>query len=1095
MELDRLTPVFSFMLFLCWLVDWYKQQYRKDNALFEIPIYLGAFIFTLASFLFFFLVPLPKAYYPEYFFHRPQEFIAAMFFLFALAGYLHKGQWRHDRFEYWLVLSLIVNLATQVFFMPLSVKLFDIHFDLAHSFKFLSYLLVLIGFFFNIRETFLLNMEEKMRLQAILSTAVDGIVSINAKGTVETFNSGAENIFGYSADEVIGNNINMLMPEPYHSAHHGYLANFIATRKAKIIGTGREVKGQRKDGSIFPMELSVGEMIVKSKQMFTGIVRDISERKQSEQTEKHYAERLALATQRYADRLALATQCGGIGVWEYDINESSLTWDDQMFRLYNVRREDFTGAYEAWSSAIHPDDLMAAENLLNDAIAGTRDFDTEFRIFWPNGTIRHIRGIGTMTKNIAGSNQCMIGVNWDITESKNIMLELEQARFDADAANLAKSAFLATMSHEIRTPMNGVLGMAEILAHSALTEQQSELTQIILQSSTTLLSLIDDILDFSKIEAGKMDISSESHGLAELIEPLCNTLSMVAAKKNVKLDLFVSPKIPNEIFCDSTRLHQILYNLIGNAIKFCSDREDQQGEILVRLELENKTPLSISFTVVDNGIGMTEETLNNLYTPFTQAEVSTTRRFGGTGLGLVICKRLVELMQGELSVVSTPDVGSTFTVTMPFEAPTASSEPDLADVHGLNCIVINSADYITEDIKAYLDYAGVKTNTAVDSLTASEVAAKINNLVVVIHGSDWQISSDSKTVNEFSTIRHVMITRGGAPIRNLALGNYICITNNPLRRKSLLQAVAVASGRLSPNSEDNSSENIFSHPTVAALSPEEAQAQGRLILVAEDDDVNQKVIRQQFELLGYTGDFVNNGEQALQHWRTGQYSLLLTDLHMPKMDGYELSKLIRTEENMGKRIPILALTANALRGEEYRAKAVGVDEYLTKPISLAALDAALKKWLPPLQFDNSRKSALNAKEKNAKAISKVRKESDVLDLRVLTSLVGNNDNTIAEFLNEYLTSAIGLSKQICDAHEVADYSQVAAIAHRLKSSSRSVGAIFFGELCSELERAGETKDLAALEKVLAKFSKALSEVRQAIDNELAKQSTKMEIVK
>jgi two-component system sensor histidine kinase/response regulator len=1071
----------AFMLFFSWLFEWYKQRHDDLDSLSEITVYLSTAIYALASFLFFSLVSLPKAYYPEYLFHRPQEFIVAVFFLLALVGYLYKGRWRHDSFEYWLVLSLMAGLASQLLFMPLSASQFDINFDLAHGLKLLSYMSVLIGLFFNMHQMFQLIGEGKQRLQAILSTAVDGIVSINAKGVIESFNPGAEKIFGYCPEDVIGKNINMLMPEPYHSAHDGYLKNFCDTGIAKIIGTGREVEGLRKDGSTFPMGLSVGEMLVAGKQMFTGIVRDINARKNNDQIVK-----------RYADRLALATQCGGIGVWEYDVNKSSLTWDEQMFRLYNVRQEDFSGAYEAWSSAIHPEDSIEAQKQLNDAIARSRDFNTEFRITWPDGSVRHIKAIATMSKSADGRGECMIGVNWDVTEHKNLMLELKQSRHDADAANKAKSAFLATMSHEIRTPMNGVLGMAEVLAHSALTEPQTELAQIILQSSTTLLSLIDDILDFSKIEAGRMDINSELYCIEELVESLCSTLSTISDKKNVKIHLFVSPKIPQNMFFDSTRLRQILYNLIGNAVKFCSDRQDRQGQVLVRLERVNKAPLRLAFSVTDNGIGMTEETLKNLYTPFTQAEVSTTRRFGGTGLGLVICKRLVELMLGELSVQSTLGLGSTFTVTMPFEAP-AATEQNLADVHGLNCILVTSADYILDDLRAYLDFAGVQTHVVADAKDANKAAIKlaesVDDLVIVIHGNEYTTSSISKAFDDEPRVRRLLVTGSTSPIVNSSISDYVCIRCNPLRRKSLLQAVAVAAGRMSPHHEDDNVENMPLQRIAAPLSPKEAQAQGRLILVAEDDDINRKVIRQQFELLGYTGKIVNDGEQALRHWRTGRYGLLLTDLHMPIMDGYELTKFIREEEDMYERMPILALTANALRGEANNAKSAGVDEYLTKPIQLEALDAALRRWLPQSKPYHSIESSSNAWGEDDKGddvitIGKDSQQYAVLDLQVLKRLVGNDNDTIAGFLKDYLVSALDLSERIFDAHEVGDYSDIAAIAHRLKSSSRSVGAMLLGELCDELEIAGKKMNPAVQEQVLATFSQTLLAVRQAIENEL-----------
>ena len=451
----------------------------------------------------------------------------------------------------------------------------------------------------------------------------------------------------------------------------------------------------------------------------------------------------------------------------------------------------------------------------------------------PDGTITHY-----------------VAVKEDITEQKHLLAELEQhrdhlqdlvdertrelveAREQAEGANQAKSAFLATMSHEIRTPLNGVIAMAEMLALRPLHAQDLDAARTIQRSAHNLMGVIDDILDFSKIEAGKLELELSDISLDQVADDVRASLGPVASANDVLLAVEVASDVPELVRGDAMRVRQVLINLAGNAIKFSRGRPELQGHVSVHVELATAHPLRVALRVVDNGIGMSEATVGRLFTSFTQAEKSTTRRFGGTGLGLAISKRLTDLMGGTIEVTSVEGVGSTFTVTLPFEP--ASS---------------------------------------------ARIAATTPPSAVRI--------------------------RGGAG------------------------ALAPSDVRMEP------------------LTMVEARAQGRLVLVAEDDHLNQKVILQQLGLLGYAGEIASDGAEALARWRRGAYAMLLSDLHMPHMDGYDLVAAIRREEPEGVHLPVIALTANALRGEADRALAAGMDGYLTKPVPLATLRGVLEQWIVP----------------------------------------------------------------------------------------------------------------------------------------------------
>ena len=665
--------------------------------------------------------------------------------------------------------------------------------------------------------------------------------------------------------------------------------------------------------------------------------------------------------------------------------------------------------------------------------------------------------------------------------------ELQQAKAEAEQASRAKSAFLAAMSHEIRTPMNGVVGMVEVLAHSQMADHQADAVKTIRESSFALLALIDDILDFSKIEAGRLDLEHISVPLVDIVEGVCTSLTSVAANKGVALSLFVSPEVPEQIWSDPTRLRQVLYNLVGNAIKFSADPL-RQGRVEVRVEVDpNPTLPRIRFGILDNGIGMTQETLDNLFTSFSQAENSTTRRFGGTGLGLAIAHRLVKLMDGEINVQSQPGEGSCFTVIIPVEAAPGKSRP-LPDLGGLQAILVKSPDFNIDDLRVYLEHAGARAHLALDMDAVRLLTAGLTEPAVLIQDARAADSELSLRLDATAILQRVLIARSPPRLTQTAADTRIILNGNALRRHVFLGAVAVAAGRAAPailhlDDEDNS-EGVQADP----LSVAEARALGKLILVAEDDQINQKVILRQLGLLGYAGEVAGNGRVALEMWRSGNYNLLLSDLHMPELDGYGLSGAIRAEETGPSRIPILALTANALKGEAHRAQAAGMDEYLTKPIRLHLLKAVLDKWLPTA----SRYLLSEAPQGVSTDPGLERTRAPVMDTDVLKELVGDDPDIIQELLADYLASLRQQAQELSQASALGDTQKVSAIAHKLKSSSRAAGALALADRCAELENAGRTEDQAAITQQTPQFETAVAAVQDAISKLLGGTTTSIQ---
>jgi signal transduction histidine kinase/DNA-binding response OmpR family regulator len=653
--------------------------------------------------------------------------------------------------------------------------------------------------------------------------------------------------------------------------------------------------------------------------------------------------------------------------------------------------------------------------------------------------------------------------------------QLEQARSDAEAASRAKSAFLATMSHEIRTPMNGVIGMSEVLARSQLTADQKDMVFTIRDCASALLQIIDDILDFSKIEAGKLQIESVPVAIEDVVDGLAASLATVADARGVALRIHVSPALPALVLSDNTRLREILYNLVGNAIKFSGGREGIAGCVCVRVEPEAPDSEMVRFAISDNGIGMSPETLAQLFRPFSQAETSTTRRFGGTGLGLAICRRLATLMGGDVTVTSELGTGSTFVVRLPLERVADAPARMQHDLSGLTCVVAPAAEYAAHDIAAYLRSAAAYVQLAEDAEDVQHRLAIAGGAAVLVCGEAMRHSV------AIAAKGRVLIAAGRSVVLQSGPDGTVTAGAQALRRRVLVDAVALAAGRAAPPCSASGDMHL------AEDRPARPAANAPKILVAEDDQINRKVIGRQLELLGYTADMATDGEEALQMWLAASYGLILTDLHMPNRDGYELAQTIRAQEasEARKRVPIVALTANAIHGEASRAKAFGIDDYLTKPLKLVLLQQAIEQWLAPAQHaprSGGEYAAEPADPQQAAAVmepAQARDLSSVVDLSVLRGIVGDDNETVQALLNEYIECSAALALQLHEHLCARRASEAAAVAHKLKSSSRSIGALALGELCARIENdAGDAVDMSFTE-LSTRFDAAYSEVIEA----------------
>ncbi|MCU0223369.1 MAG: PAS domain-containing protein [Acidobacteria bacterium] len=371
-------------------------------------------------------------------------------------------------------------------------------------------------------------------------------------------------------------------------------------------------------------------------------------------------------------RLAIATQAARMGIWDWNVETDDLVWDDTMFELYGVERASFDGSFAAWGRVVHPDDLEAGVALVQRALTENAPFDIAFRVVRPSdGTVHFMRGIGRVLRDERGRAVRMVGVNWDETGDKLVQQQLRAAKEAAEAADRAKSEFLAMMSHEIRTPMNAVVGFTSLLRRSALDGEQREFVEMIESSCETLLALINDILDFSRVESGRLEFEPEAVSPRALVREVVEQFRPRARERNLELAVVIDEAVPERIVSDAVRVRQVLFNLVGNATKFT-----EEGSVTVHVG-QDAEPGGIVVTVLDTGIGIGPEQLARLFRPFTQGDSSTSRRFGGSGLGLAISKRLVEALGGRIEVESRVGEGSAFRVILPAVMPGA--DPAILD--------------------------------------------------------------------------------------------------------------------------------------------------------------------------------------------------------------------------------------------------------------------------------------------------------------------------------------------------------------------------------------------------------------------------------
>ncbi|MCW7539121.1 PAS domain-containing protein [Aquabacterium sp. A7-Y] len=649
----------------------------------------------------------------------------------------------------------------------------------------------------------------------------------------------------------------------------------------------------------------------------------------------------AQRVEELAGRLQLAVSASGLGIWLVDLVAGRTEWNEELYRIYGMDPGSFQPTMSTWDEYLHPDDAERVRQLAARTLSGEPVDVDEYRIVRPDGEVRSVRTMLRHVRNDRGRTLRVVGATFDITEQRRATEAIERARAAAEAANRLKSEFLANMSHEIRTPMNAIIGMTELALLGALPAREEQHVAKANAAARKLLRVLNDILDFSKIEAGRLEVEQIRFSLHEVLENVVDVVGLQAAEKGLELVLDLPASLPAEHIGDPTRLAQVLTNLLANAVKFT-----EQGRVTLRAQTlpapVDTGPQRLRFEVSDSGIGLSEAQQAQLFQAFSQADTSMTRRFGGTGLGLVICRRLLELMGGEIGVESAPGTGATFW----FELPLGRCLPAALPLGGptpppqRHWVLVVDDDAGTRDALTRL-LQGMGHEAA-----AAAGAAQARAL--------WQQHRPQGLQDAVALIDAGLPDRAG-----LLLAAEL--SRDAPAPRLLLMCRPQEHDALRPQAEQLDVHAWLGKPVLPARLREalgEPSAvphtlpgsltmpvlRGMRVLLAEDNPLNRELAIELLQRAGVQLSTVGSGREAVQAVQRQAFDAVLMDVQMPEMDGFEATRRIRELGGPYAFLPIIAMTAHAMAGDRERSLAAGMDDHLAKPIDTAVLLRTLQRW-------------------------------------------------------------------------------------------------------------------------------------------------------
>jgi PAS domain S-box-containing protein len=925
--------------------------------------------------------------------------------------------------------------------------------------------------------------ESEETFRAISDSAQDAIVMMDNDGAISFWNDAAERTFGYASDEVLGKDLHQLLaPKHYHEALQMAFPHFQATGEGGAVGKTLELTGLRRDGTEFPCELSLSAVKLRGRWHAAGIMRDITSRKQTQ-------EALIESQKRFHD-IALSSSDW---LWETDAEGRYTYASGKVEEVLGYSAEELMG--QTPFDLMPPEEAERIRGIFSKAVADKSPVnDVENWNRHKDGHLVCLLTNGLPTLDEAGNLLGYRGVDKDITERKRAEESINRAlaranemTVAAEAANTAKSEFLANMSHEIRTPLNGVIGMTGLLLDTALTPEQREYADTVRLSGEALLALTSDILDFSKIEAGKLDLENIDFDLRTAIDDTIDIVAAKAHEKQLELACLVEDDVPFALRGDPGRLRQILLNLANNAVKFT-----HEGEIVLRVRLDDETGThaTVRFSVTDTGIGIREERMDRLFRSFSQVDSSTTRKHGGTGLGLIISKQLAEMMGGTIGAGSRHGQGSTFWFTVVFEKqPGGHRRPRAmpAAIQNQRVLVVDDNETNRKLLCAYLEQWDCRCAAASqgeEALAALRQAVTEDDPFVLaildMNMSSMDGASLGRAIKDDPAIGQtllIMLTsqakRGDtAQLKSIGFAGYLA---KPVKPSLLFDCLLTVLGEQEAGTAEEAAPHIVTRHTLAEDTAWAKAERGRYrILLAEDNIVNQRVALKILEKLGFHADVVPDGREALKAVEAAPYDLVLMDCQMPDMDGYEATAAIRAMKSDIARIPIVAMTAHAMKGDREKCIAAGMDDYVSKPVDPRALDTTLGKWLASPDAPQHEPDTEPTTEPNESI------EPPIFDRVSLLDRLMGDEELAEEVLEEFLKRTPGLIASLKSAAAEGDAATVRREAHTIKGSAANVGAEALRETGHRIEQAAESQNLALAASLIPTLDEQFDAFRKLV---------------
>ncbi len=934
------------------------------------------------------------------------------------------------------------------------------------------------------------------QLAGVLDAATQvSIISTDIHGLVTIFNSGAENLLGYFAAEMVGKQT----PKIFHLPAEVMARGEELTRELGHPVEGFEVfvayamQGRfdrrewtyvRKDGSQFPVSLVVtavknafGEVTG-----FLGVAEDITER-------KWMLERFRATVDAAPTAMLVVDKAGDILLANRQAEEmfgyphGELIGQKVEVLIPSRFQEQHPSHRDAFFHNPVQRDMGAALDLY-----AIRKDGSEFPV-----------KVGLSPIETGEGPAVICGV-LDITQQKLTLANLQSAKEAAESASRAKSSFLANMSHEIRTPMNGIIGMSQLLAQTELRSHQRDYLATVDESAHILLRLLNDILDFSKIEAGKLELECIEFRISECVARASQMLALRAAEKGLEMACRVAPEIPDHLLGDSGRIQQVLVNLLGNAVKFT-----EAGEIFVNVNAESITQhqVRLHFSVSDTGIGISPDKLEQIFRPFEQAESSTTRRFGGTGLGLAISKQLVEMMQGRIWIESEPGRGSTFHFTAEFGVSENQQRHESAELSSLQDIPVLVVDdnftnrRILSEMLKYWQMNPILADSATAARQAIQKATQSHQpirLILLDHhmpGEDGFHFADSlKQTQDGSSCPIIMISSGSSSIdADICASHGISrFMTKPVIASELLNEVLRQFSRFATVK-----------PELSLHLDKNVTVPSRRVLLVEDNEINRRVALGLLRSRGHQAEVAENGKEAVDRLAEQEFDVVLMDMQMPVMDGYEATAIIRAREHQtGGRIPIVAMTAEALKGDRERCLESGMDDYVSKPISPAEMYRAIERFpaiclrshsgILPIPKEHAAGSLLTMPSPTA-STSPVPQEQieptvalPAIDWNVAKRLLPEDAAEFKEFVEIVKTELPVFLAEIRRAMEARDVKSLRRSAHTMKSSVSYFGAEPLIAIAKAMEQHGIDESFEGTQELLTTMEQEVARVLVALES-------------